>query len=117
MGKNDKGGSGVRYRGGAHKYENGLRWNRILLAGGLALALLVLMMALLTRGQSAPVAEDTPTPRPTPTAAPTPEPTPTETPGMYIPDELPDWIQEDLLPINEWSRPGDPMEAMTGIGC
>ena len=107
----------MRYRGGAHKYENGLRWNRIFLAGGLALALLVLMMALLTRGQSAPVAEDTPTPRltPTDTPTPTPEPTPTETPGMYIPDELPDWIQEDLLPINEWSRPGDPMEAMTGI--
>lgn len=107
----------MRYRGSAHKYEDGLRWNRILLAGGLSLALLILMMVLLAQGQADPVAEDTPTPQPTPTVEPTlsPTPEPTETPGMYIPDELPDWIEEDLLPINDWSRPGTPMEAMTGI--
>lgn len=43
------------------------------------------------------------------TPPPTPEPTPIPVP------ELPDWIQEDLLPLNEWSRPGDAMEDMTGV--
>ena len=40
---------------------------------------------------------------------PTPEPTPIPVP------ELPDWIEEDLLPINEWSRPGEAMEDITGL--
>jgi len=36
-------------------------------------------------------------------------------PPFPVPDPLPDWVQEDLLPVNEWSRPGKPMEAMNGI--
>ncbi len=105
----------MRYRGSAHKYGGSLRWNRVLLAGGLSLALLALMMVLLARGQAGPATGDTPTPQLTFTAEPTPMPQPTEPPRVYVPDELPDWIEEDLLPINEWSRPGTPMEAMTGI--
>lgn len=107
----------MSYKGSAHKYEGGLRWNRILLAGSLSLALLALMMVLLARSQPAPVAEATPTPvPPTPTLELTEPPVEiTDPPGIYVPEELPDWIQEDLLPINEWSRPGTPMEAMTGI--
>ena len=40
-----------------------------------------------------------------------PEPTPTPIPTP----EIPDWIEEDLLPINEWSRPGETMDAINGI--
>lgn len=29
--------------------------------------------------------------------------------------ELPDWIEEDLIPVNEYSRPGEPTDDITGI--
>lgn len=32
-----------------------------------------------------------------------------------IPESLPSWIEERLLPVNEWSRPGTSMEAVNGI--
>lgn len=32
-----------------------------------------------------------------------------------VPETLPDWITEDLLPVNEWSRPGRAMRAVNGI--
>lgn len=32
-----------------------------------------------------------------------------------VPEALPDWITEDLLPVNEYSRPGRAMTAMNGI--
>ena len=32
-----------------------------------------------------------------------------------VPETLPDWITEDLLPVNEWSRPGRAMTAVNGI--
>ena len=28
---------------------------------------------------------------------------------------LPDWVTVDLLPVNEWSRPGTPLDAVNGI--
>ena len=31
------------------------------------------------------------------------------------PVELPDWIEEDLIPVNEYSRPGEPTDDITGI--
>lgn len=36
-------------------------------------------------------------------------------PAVPVPEELPDWIQEELLPLNEWSRPGTAMEAVNGV--
>lgn len=36
-------------------------------------------------------------------------------PRIPVPDSLPGWITVDLLPVNQWSRPGKPMEAMNGI--
>ena len=35
--------------------------------------------------------------------------------AVKIPEELPDWIQEDLIPVNQWSRPGEAMEAVNGV--
>ena len=32
-----------------------------------------------------------------------------------VPETLPDWITEDLIPVNDWSRPGRPMTAVNGI--
>ena len=32
-----------------------------------------------------------------------------------VPEALPDWITQDLIPVNEYSRPGRPMIAMNGI--
>lgn len=97
-------------------YRGNGRWGRILLAGSLSFAVLVLVLALLGRGLSIPAGTPpSTTPTPAGQVTPTPEPTPTETPGIYVPEEIPDWIEEDLLPINEWSRVGEPMEAMTGI--
>ena len=32
-----------------------------------------------------------------------------------VPETLPDWIEEDLIPVNDWSRPGRAMTAMNGI--
>lgn len=34
---------------------------------------------------------------------------------VATPQELPGWIREELLPVNEWSRPGEAMEAVNGI--
>lgn len=28
---------------------------------------------------------------------------------------LPDWVQQDILPVNEWSRPGTPLKEVNGI--
>ena len=86
-----------------------------LLLGALALGLIIGAVALYGGGEPEPVAETDPGARESqnlfvPPAI-TPEPTPTPIP---VP-ETPDWIEEDLLPINEWSRPGDPMEAVNGI--
>lgn len=36
-------------------------------------------------------------------------------PRIPVPETLPDWIAEDLIPVNEWSRPGKVMGAMNGI--
>ena len=36
-------------------------------------------------------------------------------PRIPVPETLPDWITVDLIPINQWSRPGTAMEAMNGI--
>lgn len=35
--------------------------------------------------------------------------------AVPVPETLPDWIRERLLPVNEWSRPGTAMEAVNGI--
>jgi len=35
------------------------------------------------------------------------------TPGAKV--ETPDWVEEDLLPVNEWSRPGTPLEEINGV--
>ena len=32
-----------------------------------------------------------------------------------LPEPLPPWIQQELLPINEWSRPGTAMDGINGI--
>lgn len=34
---------------------------------------------------------------------------------VAVPETLPDWIREDLIPVNDWSRPGRPMTAVDGI--
>ena len=34
-------------------------------------------------------------------------------PGEHV--RLPDYVQEDLLPENQWSRPGDPLEKISGV--
>lgn len=39
----------------------------------------------------------------------------TEPVTVAVPEELPDWITEDLLPVNDWSRPGRAMTAVNGI--
>lgn len=36
-------------------------------------------------------------------------------PRVPVPETLPGWITVDLLPRNDWSRPGIPMEAINGI--
>ena len=35
------------------------------------------------------------------------------TPGYGV--EIPDWIDQDLLPVNEWSRPGEPLTEVNAI--
>lgn len=36
-------------------------------------------------------------------------------PAVAAPERYPDWIREELLPLNPWSRPGTEMEGLTGI--
>lgn len=36
-------------------------------------------------------------------------------PAVAAPESYPDWIQEELLPRNPWSRPGTEMEGLSGI--
>ena len=100
----------ARWRGRRRRYT----WFYLLL-GVLALGLAVSVFAFRDRGEPAPTAQSAPPPRETvPVFTPppvTPEPTPTPIP---VP-ETPDWIEENLLPINEWSRPGEAMEAINGI--
>lgn len=38
-----------------------------------------------------------------------PKPKPTPPPGS------PDWVKQDLLPVNEYSRPGDKLDAVNGV--
>lgn len=38
-----------------------------------------------------------------------------QAPVVKVPDKLPDWIWEELIPVNEWSRPGTAMTAVNGI--
>ena len=35
------------------------------------------------------------------------------TPGYAV--EVPEWIDVDLLPLNAWSRPGEPLEEVNGV--
>lgn len=35
--------------------------------------------------------------------------------ASQLPPAAPDWITVDLLPINEWSRPGDSLEQVNGV--
>ena len=35
------------------------------------------------------------------------------TPGYAV--EIPEWVDVDLLPLNEWSRPGEPLEEINGV--
>ena len=98
-----------RFRGRRKRH-----WGLILLVFLLVVGVTVGALIFYGDRDPAPVAESA-TPSLSPdqglTSDPTPEPTPTPIP---VP-EIPDWIEEDLLPINEWSRPGEPMEAINGI--
>ena len=94
--------------------QRGYTWIVLALAA-LVIVLAVAVFALYGGSEPQPVAESPTEPQesvevflpPIPIREPTPTPIPTP--------EIPDWIQEDLLPINEWSRPGEPMEDVTGI--
>lgn len=35
--------------------------------------------------------------------------------GASLPDEVPAWVDQELLPINPYSRPGTPLEAVNGV--
>ena len=34
---------------------------------------------------------------------------------VQSPSELPDWITQELIPVNQYSRPGTPLEQVNGI--
>ena len=88
------------------------RWGLYLVLGVLAVSLTVGILSFLRRGARPGRSSGDPTGRQDREPAFhlfLPEPTPIPVP------ELPDWIEEDLLPINEWSRCGEPMEDVTGI--
>ena len=34
---------------------------------------------------------------------------------VQSPSELPDWIEQELIPVNQYSRPGTPLEQVNGI--
>lgn len=36
-------------------------------------------------------------------------------PGREPAPAAPDWVRQDLLPINEWSRPGDRLDGVNGV--
>lgn len=38
-----------------------------------------------------------------------------EGPGSPLPDAVPQWVEQDLLPVNPYSRPGTPLEAVNGV--
>ena len=35
--------------------------------------------------------------------------------GASLPDEVPAWVDQELLPVNPYSRPGTPLEAVNGV--
>lgn len=39
----------------------------------------------------------------------------TEEPVLSLPPEVPDWVRKDLLPVNEYSRPGTALEQVNGV--
>lgn len=73
----------------AHRREERRELPKPPLKGAVGLFLLALLAAFLTRGRG--------------------------TPAVLPPESYPDWVREELLPRNPWSRPGTQMEGLTGI--
>lgn len=73
----------------AHRREERRELPKPPLKGAVGLFLLALLAAFLTRGRG--------------------------TPAVPPPESYPDWVREEPLPRNPWSRPGTQMEGLTGI--
>ena len=73
----------------AHRRKSRRELPKPPLKGAVGLFLLALLAAFFTRGRRAP--------------------------AVLPPESYPDWIREELLPRNPWSRPGTEMEELTGI--
>lgn len=54
-------------------------------------------------------------PEPGAVSVPTQTGLPDRAPSLKIPPDCPDWIEQDLLTVNEYSRPGTPLDAVTGV--
>ncbi len=77
----------------------------------------ILLTALRPSAKASDAAPETPPPASdaltasAPPATATPAPTPNNQRDIPIPD----WIEQDLLPVNQWSRPGDPLPQVNGV--
>lgn len=87
-----------------------------LLAAGLILGVCLgwNLRGALPAQASAPKAPENPSGQ---SGAPSPAPPaqPAADPGPKAPPDCPDWIEEDFLPVNEYSRPGTRLDTVNGI--
>ena len=79
---------------------------------GVVIVLAAVLLFLRLPGHKAPPSASS-TPSPPPTASPAPTPSPEKNNQRDI--SVPDWITQDILPLNEWSRPGDPLPQVNGV--
>ena len=85
----------------AHRRKSRRELPKPPLKGAVGLFLLALLAAFFTRGRRAPAVLR--------------EYMSLFGPAVLPPESYPDWIREELLPRNPWSRPGTEMEELTGI--
>ncbi len=113
-----------RRRLAAEERRRAHRRKLLLLAAVLALfiavTVLIVVMTVHSAGSSRDRDRDD---KPSPSTQTEPKKDPPETqpedsePDKTLPQniEIPDWITVDLLPLNEYSRPGDPLEVVNGV--
>lgn len=108
----------TRYR--RHRHRRGPLLPGFLLAAAVLITVVILAARGFTSGHAEEPAPSEsaaqPTPFHTPAQTPSPSPSPSAPTGNNISQiDVPSWITQDLLPVNEYSRPGDALPQVNGV--
>ncbi len=85
----------------------------ILLSLAVIVTALIIVLTHLRPSATAPDNDPSAPPPASDALTASPEPTPTSNNQRDI--AIPEWIDQDLLPLNEWSQPGDPLLQVNGV--